>query len=163
MELKKTQVDIEVIQNQDKKYFGLFGTKPAVVRMIKKSLINNSGSEDQTIEQDVPILQLDLDQDPYKSLNQGKNKTVSELGKVWVKGGEIFYKETPNHYPTITPPIGVFLYKNEELISNTTALMEKDLLVFDFQNDFKDLSWSISLDSLNVVALFLYVLHYLCQ
>jgi uncharacterized protein (DUF342 family) len=151
MELKKTQVDIEVIQ-KDKKYFGLFGTKPTVVRLIKKPLIKNSGSEDQVLDQDVPILQVNLDQDPFKNLKKGKNKKVPELGKVWVEGGKIYYKEAPTHYPTISPPIGVFLYKNRELIRNTTALMEKDLLKFEFQNDLKDLSWSISLDSLKTVA-----------
>jgi len=153
MKLTKSQVDIEIIQNEDKKYFGLFGTRQAVVRIIKKSLINNGDTEHQVLKLDVPMFQLDSDsQEPLRNLDHGQSHTDSEFGKVWVKEGQIYYKETSTHYPTINPPTGVVLYKNGVLIRTTTALMEKDLLKFEFQNELKELSWSISLDPLEIVA-----------
>ena len=148
MKLKKTQVDIEVIQDEDKKFFSFFGTKLTVVRLIKKS-----ASLNQNPDQVIPLIQLEQDgQNPVINQGEGENEEVENLGKVWVKGGEIYYKETATHFPTITPPTGVFIYKNGELIRKTTALMEKDQLKVEFQNELKDFSWSISLDSMKTVA-----------
>lgn len=148
MELTKSQVDVEVIEAEDKKFLGLFGNKPIVVRLIKKS-----DSLNQNSDQVIPIKQLEQDvQNPVINQEEGENKEVMNLGKVWVKGGEIYYKETATHFPTITPPTGVSIYKNGELIRKTTALMEKDKLKVEFQNELKDFSWSISLDSMKTVA-----------
>lgn len=137
MNLTKSQVDIEIVQQEDKKYLGLFGSKPAVVRLIEKPLIKSTG----------PDIQMEAaPQPPLIMQNEEKSELPVDFGKVWVTDGRIFCKETSTHFPTITTADGVLLYKNGELIKKTTVLMEKDQVTVEFQNERKDLDWSISLD-----------------
>ncbi|MGX6443725.1 flagellar assembly protein A [Neobacillus sp. K501] len=75
-----------------------------------------------------------------------------EYGQVWVKDGQIFCKETVSHFPTITPPEGVSVYKNGSLVTKTTAVTQKDEVIIKLQNEFKTPSWSIELDDLKMTA-----------
>ncbi|MEH7440553.1 FapA family protein [Neobacillus drentensis] len=132
LNIPKSQVDIEILQPETKRFFGILGTKPAVVRLIKKQN-----------HEDVGL---------HKGTRQSNRTGSPEKGMIWVKDGQVLCKETDHHYPTITPVKGVNLYKNGELVRKTTVLMEKDQVKIELKSEWKGPSWSISLDSRKMEA-----------
>jgi len=153
MEVKKSQVDIEIIQNEEKGFMGIFGKKQAVVRLVKRKAVKELNTKDFSLESEVLKVGTTEDcQIETKDLTDEKNQSNGLLGKVWVKDGEIFCKESFTHYPTITPGKGISLYKNGELVKKTTVLTENDVIKVDLPSEEKETSWSIHLDSRKMSA-----------
>jgi uncharacterized protein len=148
LDIPKSQVDIEIIQPETKRLFGILGTKPAVVRLIKKPKQSKGGlnMEAQPADHHVSHEKASI------NLKYRKNEKNGLLGKVWVKDGRVYCKETDHHYPTITPVKGINLYKNGELVRKTTVLMEKDQVKIELKAERKEPSWSISLDDRKMEA-----------
>ncbi|NRD76884.1 DUF342 domain-containing protein [Bacillus sp. BRMEA1] len=149
MGLTESQVEIEVIQNPKKGIFG-FGAKPVVVRLTEK--IDEQGRSIEELPLPEESLNLTFEE-PLQRGAQDLNDQNLEVGKIWVKDGQIYIKDTPAHYPTITPAKEVSLYKNGELVTKTTALMEKDLIEVKLPNELKEPVWSIEMDPLKVTAM----------
>ncbi|WP_040203692.1 FapA family protein [Neobacillus jeddahensis] len=138
MGLSESQVEIEIVQNETAGFLGLIGTKPAIVRIIAKK---ESGAD-----RDLKNIS------SLSSSNGLTGDTERSFGQVWVTDGQLFFKETAAHFPTITPPKEVSFYKNGKLIRKTTALMEKDEIEVKLPSEDKEPVWSIVFDSLKITA-----------
>lgn len=145
MNLTESQVNIEIIQGEDKKYFGIFGYKPAIILMREKVLTD---SQKILVEGTSP-LQKEMD----FPRNVHPTNVKIDYGEVWVKDGQIYCKESATHYPTITLPDGVLLYRNGELAKKTVAIMRNDILKLKFENEWKTLTWSISFNTQKTEAI----------
>jgi predicted RNA-binding protein Jag len=162
----KQEVDIEIIELETKGFLGI-GAKPAVVRLLRKGSENRTHVDDlppiSSVEETRPDVS-DGGKSPAESAppsmgnerrnhinNRGPEAKI-EYGSVWVKDGIIFCKETPMHYPTITPVKGISLYKNGELVRKTTVISEKDTLKVEIDNELKQTVWSIELDEKKMTA-----------
>lgn len=155
MELTKDQVDIEIIQQENERFFGIFGIKPAIVRLIEKTIPKKTDADELLLNPKITNSQKEVDSQSAIRNREEEKKEIGigiNFGKVWVKGGQIFIKETSTHYPMITPSNGMSLYKNGELVKKTTVLTEKDQVKIELPNEWKDASWSISLDPMKMVA-----------
>lgn len=149
LQANRQEVNIEIIENETKGFLGIFGAKPAIVRLVKK-LVEEKTAADQHLGRYA-------DESPSKpqetSPETSFQKTAKpEIGKAWIRDGAIFCKETPTHYPTITPKKGITLYKNGEIVKRTTVISEKDQLKVDLNNELKETTWSVELDDTKMVA-----------
>ncbi|MEW9671357.1 flagellar assembly protein A [Ammoniphilus sp. 3BR4] len=142
LEARRQEVEIEIIENATKGFLGIFGSKPAIVRLVKKSLEDKTAM-DQLRSQD---------QEVSPSKPQDTLPEMTEIGKAWITDGRIFCKETPTHYPTITPKKGITLYKNGEIVKQPTVISEKDQFKVDLNDELKETTWSIELDDRKMIA-----------
>jgi uncharacterized protein len=143
MQVTKEEVDIEIIEQESKRLFGILNSKPAVVRLVKKNVMI-----EQVIESSFLLETEGLANNP----NMDQREMEPNHGVAWVKDGRLYCKENGAHSPTITPVEGVSLYKNGVLIKETTVLSEKDQIKIEFENDWKETTWFIDLDSTKMAA-----------
>jgi predicted RNA-binding protein Jag len=165
------EVDIEIIEPESKGFLGI-GSKPAIVRLIKKRPVNgihreNLSTKKDELEFSVEETKLDFPDAEKLPAETTPSSTSTErigytkdrgpeadkeFGSVWVKDGRIYCKETPSHYPMITPAKGVSLYKNGELVRKTTVISEKDTIKVELNHEIKHTEWSIELDEKKMTA-----------
>ncbi|MFH7819662.1 FapA family protein [Neobacillus thermocopriae] len=126
--LSKIQNPQEKRKRKSKRFFRLLGTK---------LVLRKRNKEDLTIDK--------VHRFRTSAMEIEEKRTEVHLGKVWVKDGQIYCKESSAHFPTITVSEGMHLYKNGKLVKKTTVLSEKDQIRVDFPNERKEASWSIQL------------------
>jgi uncharacterized protein (DUF342 family) len=166
------EVDIEIIESESKGFLGI-GSKPAIVRLIKKRPGNDIHRENLSTKKDEREFSVEEIKFlfPYKgnlstettsssSSSERRGHTIDrkpeadkDFGKVWVKDGRIYCKETSTHYPMITPRQGISLYKNGELVTKTTVISEKDKIKVELDHEIKHTEWSIELDEKKMTAI----------
>jgi uncharacterized protein len=137
LNLSKTKKSQEKRERKSKRLLRLLGEKFSLRKKWKE--------EDAIMAKDYRIRKTAMEIE--------EQRTEVQLGKVWVKNGKIYCKESSAHYPTITVSEGMHFYKNGKLVKKTTVLSEKDQLRVNFPNERKEASWSIQLDSSKMEAI----------
>jgi uncharacterized protein (DUF342 family) len=145
-------VEIEVVETETKGILGI-GAKPAIVRVTVKPKA-------------APMLEMDLEnmvhtlQVPGRPESPEPNRTPSpnplnsldRAGKAWIQDGQITCQDAPGKYPMISPGRGIELYKNGELVEQTTIIIEEDKLQVDFQDAIQECAWEITLSQDKMAA-----------
>lgn len=157
-----SEVEIEIIENEEKGFLG-FKSKPAIVRVkVKESsqsiqdFISNIDTnqtvvlqqfqESQSIEQVSTIVE--DNQQVLLSNKSNNNFNQDDLGgKSWVLDGKVFCKDTPNKYPIIEPTNGVQLFKNGILINSKVIISETDVIKTELINEETPPVWDIKINS----------------
>jgi uncharacterized protein len=171
MQATLQEVDIEILEPASRGFFGLFQRKPAVVKVTRKQTVNQREESESSSQEDIllqaiesslekasaadklPVIQAaNADPSPLKRRGE-ETDTNRETGLVWIKNGQIFCKEAPTHYPTITPKEGVILYKNGEVIRKTTVITERDIVKVELKHELKHTDWSIEIDESKMKAI----------
>lgn len=167
--VSRDEVNVEVIQQEAKVFFGL-KSKEAVVK-ITKQLSNALSPSPQTqtepvIKEKVDTFQL-LDQmldvlpeikmepDPFREMWTEEPKKLSGDispnvmdGKVWVKDGRLFCQSSPNKYPILTIPKNVQLFRNSELVTEETIIVsERDFFEVKMDGTEKETVWEVKMDA----------------
>jgi uncharacterized protein (DUF342 family) len=151
LDATREDVQIEIIQQETKGIFR-FGSKPAIVKLTKinnREIASNSKIEDQDVESIIKNMDVDFDSEISEENEQivgDKALTDSLEGKVWIQNGKVHCKTTHLHYPTITVGRGVRLYKNNELVSGTTIVTERDYFEIEAEEEIVDTRWRIEID-----------------
>ncbi|GAB7386708.1 FapA family protein [Bacillaceae bacterium] len=160
------EIDIEIIEKEKKVLFGM-RRKPAVVRLTKRTGVyeraNASGDEQwlesllQTLDaekdegrrQAADVLRTEPTGSEEETEREAKKGTWNEEnreGMVWVKDGQIYCKDAPERYPVVTPGNGVKLYKNGELVTESTIVSEKDRLRVEVAEEIAETKWQIKMN-----------------
>ncbi|OLN22624.1 hypothetical protein BTO30_08200 [Domibacillus antri] len=155
LEAKKSEVNIEILQQETKSFFKL-KSKEAIVKITK--LEQNPNQEQPYKEEKDPIKLMDeflhhIPDPGSESLVDLKPKPrpapkSNELaGKVWVKNGELFCQSSPTHYPLVTIPDGVKVYRNEQLITEKSFVMtDIDFYEVQLETEEKETVWKVVMD-----------------
>ncbi|BDG46910.1 FapA family protein [Parageobacillus sp. KH3-4] len=150
--LKSTreEVLVEVIQKEKK---GVWGArlKPAIVKLTKveKRQVEDFNHHRHTKGMmNDPVFASHAVHTEKEPQENPEHFLQDELeGKVWVKDGKIFYKQSPLHYPTVTVGKGIKLFKNDQLVTGTTIVTETDR--FEIKTDEEKIietKWGITVD-----------------
>jgi uncharacterized protein (DUF342 family) len=169
LDTTKANVDIEIVEQEKKGILGI-GFKPAVVKLIDRRTLEKQ--HPHSLSEDDLIKSIFSDSDnligseqksqisPYMHSDQKNDKKFDEFllegdlqGKVWIKGGLIQCKDTPDRYPTITPGKGMVLIRNGEIVTKNTIIMERDYLKVDLVDESKETKWDIRIDNANMKAI----------
>ncbi|MFS0687693.1 FapA family protein [Sporosarcina sp. 179-K 8C2 HS] len=149
LEAKKSEVSIEIIQNETKGFLGI-GSQEAIVKITRNNGTNKQKDIDpfdlvEKIASELPGQQSYIEE--YKEDNSEDTQLESLEGKVWVEDGRLYCKSSPIRFPMVTIPDGVKLYKNGRQVSERTAVIsEKDSYEIKVEDVEQDTKWSISMD-----------------
>lgn len=155
LEVSKNEVDIEIIQMEDKGFMGI-GKKKAIVKLthIEKGG-NNTHNNNNSIEHMVN----NIKDEPSKNnnllnLNESHETKKSFLekdlgGKAWVSNGKLHVKDSASEYATVNIGNDIQLFKNSELVTkSTTVITEKDSLEIKFKGETeRETSWLVNTDA----------------
>jgi uncharacterized protein (DUF342 family) len=162
LEVAKKDVEVEIIQQETKGFLGV-GSKKAIVKLTKSNAIS-SPSEKSRIQEDSfefaeqLIAGLTVEEireeeiinpsDTVKEPGSFVNSEADSLsGKVWVRGGKLFCKSSPNRVPMVTIPSGLKLYKNGQLVNDKTiATSDKDDYEISVKNQETVTKWKVTMD-----------------
>lgn len=166
LEASKKEVNIEILQQENKGFMGV-GRKQAVVKLSINRLEESQAQPEKSsykddmdsIEEYIENLSLYLIEDQKLNMNDSYPSTdmsPSNLeGKVWVKDNQLFVKNSPSHFSTVTACKGIKLIKNGEVVKeHTTIISEKDQFEIEVENQqqIKDTTWNVSIDSSGLSA-----------
>ncbi|KGX91790.1 flagellar assembly protein A [Pontibacillus marinus] len=166
LEASKKEVNIEILQKENKGFMGV-GRKQAVVKLsINRLEENQTQPEKSSFKAEMDSFEEYIENlSPYLIENQKLNMndsypstdmSPSNLeGKVWVKDNQLFVKNSPSHFSTITSCKGVKLIKNGEVVKeHTTIISEKDQFEIEIENQqqIKETTWNVSIDSSGLSA-----------
>lgn len=150
LESSKNDVDIEIIQQESKGFLGI-GAKAAVVKITKNPTTEGHSKQD-SLEQIVDL----LTEEPLNKASLNQHEAVHRFinldsqklaGKVWIKEGQIHCQSSPTHFPTVTSKAGVEIYKDNQLVKeSTTIVTEKDTYVLKVKNEEKPTTWKVYFD-----------------
>lgn len=158
LEASKSEVEIEIINNETKGFLGI-GSKMAVVKLTRR---NNSASTIQKepvkssfdlaeqllsemSEKELPKLEVTVDNGTTSLIQQ--RETEDLLGKVWIRDGKLYYQSSQIRVPMITVKDGVKLYKDDELMNpGTFILSDKHTYELYPLSDEKETQWKITMD-----------------
>lgn len=148
-------VSIEVIQQETK---GLFRTKPAIVKLLVQ---NEAGAPAPSVEQmAIESILNEVSPKPVPNLEMENEFRTAALtsetdseGKVWVKDGVILGNPTEFKYPTISAGEGIILYKNNEVVKDTTVVTINDRFDIQVQDEISETKWNVKLDDTKLHAI----------
>ncbi|MDQ0253061.1 uncharacterized protein (DUF342 family) [Evansella vedderi] len=158
LETTKSQVNIEIVQQETKSFWGL-RSKEAIVKLTKLD------SNDSFMKKENPTGYLDIAEQMIDGMAaQGEQKVAEEEilpvaeanldGKAWVKDGILHFQTAPSKLPTVTISKGVKLYKNNlEVKGKSEVLTEAD--TFQLKEEFEERAtdWKITFDQHRLKAL----------
>lgn len=159
MEMSKSEVNIEIIQQADKKWLGM-KNKEAIVRLTRSSISNENSSlqenEKATFQKmEEAIENLLDDEDPPQVPTAPSNDSIlsnnedpipAREGQVWVNDGVLHVKDSAHHFPTVTIGHGVRLRKNNKLVEeSTTIVSEHDKIDIECEEKVSETKWKVSL------------------
>jgi uncharacterized protein len=162
LQSKRDEVMIEIIQKETKGILRI-GSKPAIVKLTKIAKQkeepdhHNYGHLEEAIKSIAVHAHEPIhagEKEKHKQQEMPKPFAQNELeGKVWVKDGKIFCRPSPLRYPTITVGRGVKLFKNNQLVTDTTVVTENDRLEIKTEEEIVETKWNITVDEnkLNVI------------
>lgn len=127
LEAKKSEVSIEIIQNESKGFLGI-GSKEAIVKITKINDTNKQKDIDpfdlvEKIASELPGQHNFIEE--YKEDNSEDTQLESLAGKVWVEDGRLYCNSSPTHFPMVTIPDRVKLYKNGLRVSEKQRLFQR--------------------------------------
>ncbi|OXS75755.1 flagellar assembly protein A [Domibacillus enclensis] len=179
LNVSRDEVNIEVIQQETKVFFGL-KSKEAVVKMTKQLShaftpayekkaegdVKEKTDAFQLLDQMIDVLP-EIDRAPADSLQDTwkaelkkplEQAPPNELaGKVWVQNGRLFCQSSPNKYPVVTIPEHVKLFRNRELVQEDTIIVsEQDFYEVTVAEEERDTVWEVKMDH-NKLKVELYV------
>ncbi|MGF2617863.1 DUF342 domain-containing protein [Rossellomorea vietnamensis] len=149
----RQEVEIEIIQQQSKRFMGL-GQKQAVVKLTKQMESTNapphshhSDSRNDFLKDIETLLEKDkLSIDEKESEKEDKAELLA--GKAWVENGILYCESSPSHFPLVTLSEGIELYKNNEKVSEkTTILSQSDIYELKPAIIEKKTFWKVKLDT----------------
>src|SRR5690606_8790232 len=68
-------------------------------------------------------------------------------GMVWVKGGKLYCKPSPDRYPIIIPKPGAAFLKNGALVESAAVVRENDVLEVQHPEEVREPVWDIQVTS----------------
>lgn len=173
------QVKIEIIQIEKKGILGM-GNKDAIVKLTYETQEQPktpnpvvSGTDPETDKElagmDIEELLSYLDQQTEESNEQTKDEMPlpseedvethqqfehdSLKGKVWVKNGELFVRDSDRHNPSIRLSKGVKIKKNNALLDESFVFVtEKDKLEVDLNEHIEPTDWRIREKNQGLIA-----------
>ncbi|MFD2372148.1 flagellar assembly protein A [Brevibacillus sp. GCM10020057] len=157
---KRDEVDIEIIEHEEKRFLGL-RSRPAVVRVTVRGEKNNREDVEQPLSAMEALRQavesMDFPED-FSPVPDAPDDAASEdehelSGKVWVSEGRIYCKDAPDRYPMVAPKKGVKFYKNGELIEKTVVVSENDLLQVELEDEIMEPKWEVKVSDDGMAAL----------
>lgn len=142
------EVNIEILQRETKGFLGI-RAKEAQVKLTKlNEKISSPKSNNQEQSKEPSDSNLVKTNESLSNQEQQIEETDSSKleGKVWVKDGKIFYHPSQTIYPIISVGKGVKLYKNNELVVNSTVVMKEDVFEIITEVEEKETIWDVSMD-----------------
>ncbi|RCW71887.1 flagellar assembly protein A [Saliterribacillus persicus] len=163
MEVKKKEVNIEILQHATSGFIGL-GKKEAVVKLSKAhkkgkaevEVANNTNDLNDNIDEDISLDKL---MDEYlekeevtnenitnENLSNTKIKVKNNHGYAWIKDNHLEVKDMDDIYATASIGKGITLYRNEQKVTDSKIILtENDKYRLDYEKSSKKaMSWSIS-------------------
>ncbi|QKS71041.1 FapA family protein [Paenalkalicoccus suaedae] len=134
LNITENEADIVIIQKESDKFWGV-KKKRAKIRISRK--------QRETWEDWI------LDEVSSNSfpVQMKEHEIRSHLdGKVWIRDGQIQFKDSPTNKPVIVTTEGMTLYKNGEKVNDRTILTEGDVITFDLETVAIETTWSIRVD-----------------
>ncbi|MFD1737886.1 flagellar assembly protein A [Bacillus salitolerans] len=156
--VNKDEVDIEIIQSNEKGFLGL-GTKKAVVKLtIQKGQENRSNNSHDSSQQILNDGDKPREEDLTKVL-QPQEKVDDSIhtleGKVWVKDGRLYCRDSPTRFPLVTIQEGLRLMKNGQSITEETTIVSEahhyEIEVDSLEE--RETKWSIKIDKQGLIVL----------
>ncbi|HEX7064510.1 MAG TPA: FapA family protein, partial [Bacillales bacterium] len=148
LNVKKDEVDIEIIRQESKGFLGI-GGKNAVVK-ISKTLPETRKTKDPFESVERAIENLDVGQTPITRSEKSPKPSVQDQkkGRAWVQDGKLYYQSSADQYPTVSFNKDVQLFKNRQPVqANPVILSEKDDFEIQAVSEKKETSWTIEVDS----------------
>lgn len=159
MEVSKSEVNIEIIQNESKGILRI-GSKKAIVKLTKESKQSDAERSPKNIdlidkfEELVDELPLNETNDSEKINTDSPVNMKTEEGNVWVSSGKIHVKDAPMKYPTVTVSNDIKLIKNNHIIKSQTLLVsEEDVLETHLEESIQETKWKVTLDRYKLNAI----------
>ncbi|OMP67512.1 flagellar assembly protein A [Domibacillus epiphyticus] len=161
LEASKNEVNIEVIQQESKSFFKM-KSKEAIVKITKleQTTISEQNHEESTdpfklIDELLTNSQNVMDDPVSNSVMEEESaprritkKADDLLGKAWVENGRLVCRCSPTHYPLVSIPDGVNVYKNNQLITEKSFVMtETDLFEVKMEMEEKETVWRVVMDA----------------
>ncbi len=162
MHVSEAEVDIEIIQHETNGFIGI-GKKPAIVKLtLTNHYATNSTSlnEHKLVEanpnqtnvwegliEGLPE-SLSLREDNLLPISdEGNRNNENVIGKAWIKDNQIYVKDAPDHFSTVSIGPNIQLYKNQQLVKDKSAIIsEKDSLHVKFEREsISETKWNISI------------------
>jgi uncharacterized protein len=153
LNVSKEEVNIEIIQQESKGFFGI-GAKKAIVKLTKNQPAALSSLQIEELVEDAlsnshekAEVTNSNKENSFFQKNVGQMNMGEELGKAWVKDGKLFCKSSPIEFPMVTIPRGVQLYKNNRLVNEKTIILsENDSYEIKLKNEEKRTVWNVKID-----------------
>ncbi|MFC4099294.1 flagellar assembly protein A [Paenibacillus xanthanilyticus] len=159
----KDHVHIEILESETRGVLGLMAKK-AVVRVTRKTEISKEESRspmsvalEEYISEELSGTQADQ-ADQSKQPNHTKateahsSRSKAYSGKAWIENGIIGTLDAPDQFPLISPMKEGKLYKNGNLVEQTTTIVERDVFRVELINEDQRPVWSIEIDDRNMKA-----------
>ncbi len=140
---EQSEVDIEVLKQEEKGFLGLM-SKPAVVKVTVKQSESKEVEVTESINNVLPSNEINefLDSSLLEE-NETEIRNIDLEGKAWVIDGKVYCKDTKDKYPLIEPTKDVKVYKNGELIHSTQVISQTDLIKVETINTEIPTTWDI--------------------
>ncbi|WP_047980860.1 FapA family protein [Ornithinibacillus contaminans] len=159
LDAKKSEVDIEIIQQEKQGFIGV-GKRQAIVKMTLTNAQESTQPSSTTSRSTIDAIETYLDDMPASN---PKNETKIEAvvtendeeisdklaGMAWVTEGKLVVKDSPTQLPTVTIGEGIQLIKNNQPVKQkSTVISEKDHLEVYFEPTSEAVTkWKVTLDS----------------
>lgn len=161
LEVSKKEVNIEIIQQEEKGFMGI-GKKKAIVKLSyvqnKSENQNNIASTEELIDSIFQVEQTENSgfQDKLnipKSYDTGTIDGAKLEGKAWVKDGQIYCKDSLFGYSTVDIGEGIHLFKNQQLVTTkSTVITEQDNLQIRFEDKTQETQGVVEVDKEKINA-----------
>ncbi|MFC4557776.1 flagellar assembly protein A [Virgibacillus kekensis] len=162
LEVSKSDVNIEIIQNESRGIMGI-GSKKAIVKLSKDAFKDRKadGGADALPIDSIDDVERLIDsysvnvESPEDNLPSGvTTNNEGRSGKVWVERGKIHVKDAPSKYTTITLDKDIRMLKNNQLVKEKTLMVtESDILDVDFVEEIQETKWKVSIKDQGMKAL----------
>lgn len=163
LDASKKEVNIEILQQENKGFMGV-GRKQAVVKLsINRSQDEQTQTIDSSHENDIDSIEelvekVSPDPDDQEWRTHGASDHTDMppsnlVGKAWVKDNQLFVHDSPTHFSTVTIGEGVKLFKNGEVVKEkTTTISQKDHFEIEVESKehVTETKWNVSVDSNNL-------------
>ncbi|WP_227937279.1 FapA family protein [Alkalihalobacillus deserti] len=152
------EVNIEILQH-DTKGFLRIGSKEAIVKLVKLESESIQPIKEPTLseqfdlledvissipDEKIDLINLNLDEPIVKEFNV---TSESQAGKAWVEDGKIYCQSSPKHFPMVTVPADIKLFKNNQLVKERTAIVtESETFELKVENEEVETKWKVTID-----------------
>ncbi|GGO01533.1 FapA family protein [Saccharibacillus kuerlensis] len=160
----KENVNIEILDNGSKGVFGL-AAKPAVVRVTMAAAAVPVREVAAPLDLD-QLVALTLDSEPGitdqvprvpdREESVSRSNEEHKAGKLWVEGGVVYVKSTPERRPLIGPVKHAKIFKNGVPVETMEPLTDQDRVTVEVQMEHKEPEWEL-IASENLMSVTLHV------